>query len=406
MAAPEPFELNIAILGNSGAGKKTLLDSLVRHGGCSNAQGSLKEGEIGRYTIVPGQEWEDKENGGSAYEVKPDGEGTKVNINDGVELLERSFTVGTAEPIVEMRAEVVLTATIVPPVDHDACENYIAHKWGSWDTIVFVIDGAKGISDEDSKLLKLIKKQNSQDSKEIIVLCNKIDDNESERLGKHAKKAAAKVKKVFGEEVELSDPSSNIFFTSISAAQAYVYRSGSKMTLEEFKKVDNDLVSLVGKEHFGSKPWKKLSDDEKYEKLHEIITESKNFENVLSDCGFNALLSKLDSSIGGENKQKVLIQKKIDKSLNEIKPLQTEWISYSFFAVFGKETRLLRGKENEAELEERSKVFRSKFWELFDKYQEITFEKFSAAFPLRVGWYTPLVTYLTDSINMTGIDHC
>ena len=210
MAAATQFDINVAVLGHSSAGKKTLIDALTRHGQCSKAQAILNSGEIACYSIVPGRESADKENGGTTYGAEASGAAKTVTLGDSVEFIERSFVVGTEESIVPLRTDTALSFTVVPPFDQNKSELYVTNKWASWDAVIVVIDGAKGISDEDSKLLKCIKKQNDLDSKPSIVVCNKIDDNESERLGKHVKKATAKVKKIFGEDGELNEPGGGI----------------------------------------------------------------------------------------------------------------------------------------------------------------------------------------------------
>lgn len=280
------LELNISLLGNSSVGKKTLLNSLLRHGGCSSAHSTLSPGDVARYTVMPGHQSADKENG-PAYSAELVGEDTTVTLGQGSVVRERNFKVGTAEEIVSTRPGISFTFSVVPPLDFIGCEGYVAQKWESWDTVIVVIDGASGISDDDTKLLKHIKKQNEQEPKRIIVVCNKIDDTDSERLSKHAKKASAKVKKIFGADGELNEPSGDLSFISMSAAQAFVYRTGSLMSVEAFKEFDRDLVTMVGKDHFGSKNWKKLTNEEKSKKLHAAIaSDTQTYESAIADCGF------------------------------------------------------------------------------------------------------------------------
>lgn len=96
-------------------------------------------------------------------------------------------------------------------------------------------------------------------------------------------------------------------------------------------------------------------------------------------------MAHFDFYLGGSEKQKKLIQKNLDKALDKVGAFQTEWISYSLFAIYGKESRVLPGKGNQDELKERSRAIQKKFWEVYDTYHEGTFNKFVQAFPERVG---------------------
>jgi len=278
-----PFALNIAVLGSIHGGKRTLLSSLLGHDVCTKC---CENTGVKRCTIVPGLQSGDKENSSApVYSVEETAQNT-LDLGEDVTINETQYNVGTKEPIVPMLSHASSTFVIVPSMEEPGSEEYISKQWDKWDTIIVVLDGGKGFTDDDSKLLKRIKKLYDADKKQILILCNKIDDVESERLSKHVKKASSKVKKIFGEDGDINEPSSNLCFLPISAAQAFIYRAGSRTTLDKFKGFDKDLVSLVGKDYFGSKNWKKLTDDEKFQKTHETISESKNFESGIDDCGF------------------------------------------------------------------------------------------------------------------------
>jgi GTPase Era involved in 16S rRNA processing len=97
-------------------------------------------------------------------------------------------------------------------------------------------DGKKGFKEDEENFLKLLKENREKHSLPLIVVCNKIDDVEDEKLSKHVKKAQSKVEKILG--INTSIPT----FIPVSAIQAYVYRAGAQLTVYQFEDFDKDMM--------------------------------------------------------------------------------------------------------------------------------------------------------------------
>jgi GTP-binding protein EngB required for normal cell division len=384
-ARTSSFEIKIALLGNSECGKTTTLNALLRANYGGAVMSKRKSSEIIGYNVnVAGVGVNNDENGPIA-ELKIAAEET-IKLKDGDEIHSITFDVDVEKEIVPMRSDTRLSFVVVPGfVDGTTkYQSYISEKWDAFDAVIFVMDGKKGISEGDISLLKLVKESQQKRDVPIIILCNKIDNADDEKLVRHAKKAQAKVEKIFQVNCDESAEPTNLTFIPVSALQGFIYRAGARMTVYQFEDFDKDLMEIVGKEHLGSKNWKKMTHEDRFRKTHTIISDPKHFKDGMSDCGFDKFMEAVEHFLGGEKTQKHLIQKQIDLSLSQLSPFQTEWISYTIFSAYQKQIKLSEGSKDLAESLASQSRLREAFWTTFEEYQAGTFQKFMNDFPANV----------------------
>jgi hypothetical protein len=386
-------DLRVAILGNKNVGKATVLYALMgRNYAGSKIITKTVEGakpDIITIEAMVGMAAGDKENEhASVLHERP------VSLGDGVSVNEITYRAAIPEPIVPMRDGSIFVFSILPPPSAgDEYKTALIQKWDSFDAILFVIDTKKGASDEDIDYLKVVQEQHSKTRAiPVIVVCNKVDDKENEKIAKNLKKAKSKVKKVFQVSdddagVEADDsPSTDLgpVICSVQAQKALTFRAGSKMTVYEFEDFDKDLMALIGKEKLGKDEWKSMSHEDRFRYTHEHVAGKKAHKDGMSKCGFDKVMKQFEAILGGASNQKNVLQARIDRLVYAVRPLQNDWISYSLFTAYTRQSALLSNDDEKKELEERSSKMRSLFWKLFDEYQAATFLKFKNAFPQKI----------------------
>lgn len=422
MPAPRKsvFEIKIALLGNSESGKTTTLNALLRenYGGAvmskrkakaASASASASEGTnrpIINYNVYVSGVNENNESNTDQGEIEVVTETETLAWKDGDEEIQTqiqtvTYSIDIEKEIIPMHSQTAFSFAVIPGVVEGSgttkCKQpyltYVTEKWDTFDAIIVVMDGKKGISDDDVTLLKVVKENLSKREIPIILLFNKIDNAEDEKLARHVKKAQVKVEKIFSinainsEEASTTskNASANPSFVPCSALHAYIYRAGARLTVYQFEDFDKDLMEVIGKVHVGSKNWKKMTHEERFRKTHAILADQKQFQEVMTDCGFDKVMSVLDHFLGGAQTQERLIQQQIDLSLKKLSPFQPEWISYTVFAAYKKQIKLSERSSGSAEeaLSRQSRL-REAFWTTFEEYQAGTFQKFVNGFPARV----------------------
>ena len=375
------FEINVGVVGCGG--KHTVVDSILSS---SFRQSILKvRGQDESPVIVcyKVNVESDKENEGPR---EPEIESERTITIDDKEIREMVFSVNVKAQVVPMRCDTQLVFTVLP-----RSTDLLAQKWGTFDAVIVVMDGKKGMQEEDVALLKLVKDHQGKYEIPLIFLCNKIDDTDDEKLARHVEKARSKFKKVLDIQEADQRP---YHFCPISALNASIYRAGALMTVVQFNNFDSDLVELVGMQHFGSKKWKKMSEQERSNETHSIITEPSHFKDAMKEYGFDKAIKSLETVLGTEHTQVKLIRKKMQNELDSMSPFQSDWIAYTIFDSYQKHRKLLTGEETADELVEHEQVLRDAFWTTFQKYQDGNFEKFMASFPMKVSLVSDILTEL------------
>ena len=276
--------------------------------------------------------------------------------------------------------------------------DYVTEKWESFDAIIAVLDGKKGMSDKETELLQMLCDVCDEYRKiPLFVLINKIDNAEDKKQAKVIKKTRAAIEKIFGVDDRDEALKSLVdgggaapgqpfpVCVPASALHAYIYRAGARMTVDQFgSDFDRDLVALVGKEHLGSKPWKKLSHEERCRQTHAILSDPAKFSEGMSDSNFDKFLTALEHYLGGAQRQEEAIQKQIEQSLNKLSAFSSEWISYTLFSAYQTQRKLLATSDNPDPSLKEGTAMRETFWRTFQAYQDGIFAKFATTFPARV----------------------
>mgnify|MGYP000063305146 CR=1 FL=1 len=112
--------------------------------------------------------------------------------------------------------------------------------------------------------------------------------------------------------------------------------------------------------------WKKLSREEKYKAVFKVIHEDANYVERLESTNFDKFLCILSRTVGGEDNQKVLLQKQLDIALESVE----ESVSVAHFrAIYDKSLILKKdfGPIGEA------------FWSAYDACEENALEEFRSA---------------------------
>ena len=376
------LEIRIAILGNSECGKTTVLNALLKENYSSAVMSkrSAAKGSVACYNVfVSGV---NENSGGSPIADINMIEESTVSYN-GEDIKTVSYEVETQYEMVRMRKDTQLTFILVPGTIEGSTKyhSYIVENWDTFDAAIVVLDGKAGINENDLKLLKLVRGNFKKREIPTMILCNKIDDPDNEKLMKHAAKAESKVKKIFNLDDE-STERSKIVFVPCSALHAYIYRAGSRLTVYQFEEFDSDMMEIIGKVHFGSKTWKAMTHEERFRKTHKILADTKLFQEGMDKCGFTLVMDELNHHLGGAEKQEQMIQKQVDQTIKNLNPTQAEWISKTCLAVHQKQVLLASGA---IESSDPSQVrLRKAFWKIFEEYQAITFQKFINTFPNNV----------------------
>jgi hypothetical protein len=107
-------------------------------------------------------------------------------------------------------------------------------------------------------------------------------------------------------------------FVPISAQNAFIYRAASRLSYEEFKKLDKALVDKLGCEEFGKSKWRKLTQDERYLAAHNAVSCQSSCEENLKASNFHVFLDAFQRIVGSGAAQLALIEHQIAVALKKI----------------------------------------------------------------------------------------
>ena len=125
----------------------------------------------------------------------------------------------------------------------------------------------------------------------------------------------------------------------------------------------------------GKFKWKKLSDEKKYELVHQIVSDPVQYKERLEASNFHKLLAVLQYFLGGKETQEKLIEKQLDVALSKmsIKSDEGHLFTDQLIAVFDRSKAL--GKDTSSLV--------PKFWALYEDLKAEAFAKL-ASNPLSV----------------------
>ena len=90
------------------------------------------------------------------------------------------------------------------------------------------------------------------------------------------------------------------------------------MSLETFRKFDEELIDKLGRERIGKRKWKRLSKEEQIQQAHKAVSDPEGYKEGIEDSNFDKVLSAFSYLMSGSNVQEKMIQKQIEVSLSKI----------------------------------------------------------------------------------------
>ncbi|KAL3938465.1 MAG: hypothetical protein SGBAC_006621, partial [Bacillariaceae sp.] len=169
----------------------------------------------------------------------------------------------------------------------------------------------------------------------VVILCNKIDDQDDEEQQELVSESQHEIEKIFGvpdrqkslqqvlqagvcsTTTTFSEKVSPVFIP-ISGITAFVFQTCSNMSLERFRQFDENLIAKLGRDRIGKFRWKKLSDDEKIKEAHEAVSDPEGYQEGVADSNFDKFLKVLSILVGGKDVQEKMIKEQIRVSLTTI----------------------------------------------------------------------------------------
>jgi len=315
-----------------------------------------------------------------------------ANLRESTKVHEKFFDIEVEDMPCKMHDDTVLVVVDIPGINEAGSEskyqNYAREKWNTFDCVVLVMDGTKGVNDEEQVKFLQFAKENLEDKKDIpvIILCNKIDDPKDKEQAVLVDEAQKEIEHVFqvkdrkealenlmrrGKEGSRGPDDIFPVFIATSAIHAFIYRTASLMSIEQFKKFDAAMIEKIGHDEVGKWKWRKLSEEEQHLIAYNAVTDQKQYRERLEATNFDKFLTALAYSIGDGNNQLNLIRKQITTSLNCLAPK----------TGLATELRKLRPKlivagGNKEDIQHI-------FWLKYKELEEIAFKEFSH--PLKVG---------------------
>jgi GTP-binding protein EngB required for normal cell division len=321
-------------------------------------------------------------------EITEDNLRIRENNCEGVQ--EKHFHVELKEEIIPMANNTRLVIVDIPGINEAGTDNkykeYVCKFWHTFDCVVLVMDGKQDAhTDEQTFILNLVHDNLDKRNIPIIILCNKVDhvSEEQEDLVRIAREHVETIFNVSSLEESLKTiletktqvrllsevkPQSPVFIP-VSAIQAYIYQTASRMDLERFKTLDKLLIDEFGRNMLGKVSWRKLSDDDKVQKVYDIARDPIYFEEGIKECNFDKFLTVLNYVLRGEELQKEIVQEQINVALDGLRSSVDHTDITCYLRTAYEKLRLL----DNATITENDLT--STFWACYDKLEESVFSQ-------------------------------
>lgn len=140
--------------------------------------------------------------------------------------------------------------------------------------------------------------------------------------------------------------SSPVVFVPISAENAFIYRTVSHLPLEDFEKLDKDIIERLGREEAGRMRWKAMTLEEKFGIVHAAVSDPSAYKERLESTNFDRFLKALDHFVGGVDTQTEVLERQLNVATRKVKGgkeglAQQLHAIYERSKVLGKPTGLL-----------------------------------------------------------------
>ena len=306
------FDVKVAVLGGSKSGKSTVLNAFFQEQFTDSSRNGINYYELSRRNT---------RNGRQNITRLPNKDNTVAVGKSGKKVTEHHFDVELEADILhEMRDDARLVFVDVPSFFPKGSHylDYLEKKWDEMDCAIVVLDVMSNNSAENVTIMNFVKHcLKKRKDLPIVIVCNKVDDTEDEELMAMVdavRKESLAV--ILGEKSR--EVVTNLAFIPISAKSAYWYRSASKLSFEEFAKIDKSVIDEMGREEIGRFRWKRMSTEDQYMAVYSIMQDEEEYRARLRASNFDILINSLDHFIGGRKKQDRMIRRQLESSLKKL----------------------------------------------------------------------------------------
>ena len=306
------FDVKVAVLGGSKSGKSTVLNAFFQEQFTDSSRNGVNYYELSRRNTC-----NDRQN----ITRLPNKDNTVAVGKSGKKVTEHHFDVELEADILhEMRDDARLVFVDVPSFFPKGSHylDYLEKKWDEMDCAIIVLDVMSNNSAENVTIMNFVKHcLKKRKDLPIVIVCNKVDDTEDEELMAMVdavRKESLAV--ILGEKSR--EVVTNLAFIPISAKSAYWYRSASKLSFEEFAKIDKSVIDEMGREEIGRFRWKRMSTEDQYMAVYSIMQDEEEYRARLRASNFDILINSLDHFIGGRKKQDRMIRRQLESSLKQL----------------------------------------------------------------------------------------
>ena len=306
------FDVKVAVLGGSKSGKSTVLNAFFQEQFTDSSRNGVNYYELSRRNTC---------NGRQNITRLPNKDNTVAVGKSGKKVTEHHFDVELEADILhEMRDDARLVFVDVPSFFPKGSHylDYLEKKWDEMDCAIIVLDVMSNNSAENVTIMNFVKHcLKKRKDLPIVIVCNKVDDTEDEELMAMVdavRKESLAV--ILGEKSR--EVVTNLAFIPISAKSAYWYRSASKLSFEEFAKIDKSVIDEMGREEIGRFRWKRMSTEDQYMAVYSIMQDEEEYRARLRASNFDILINSLDHFIGGRKKQDRMIRRQLESSLKKL----------------------------------------------------------------------------------------
>lgn len=304
---------------------------------------------------------------------------------------EKTFDICLQEPIHEMRSDTKLVVVDIPGINEvgtsSKYKDYVNDHWHTFDIVVVVMDARQGVNTEEQHNLLRLVKNNTAQTKDVpvIILCNKVDDphnKEQQLLLDEARRAVSNIfgvndrtlalKRMLDRQKGKTKPDSSSFpaVIPIGAMHAFVYRCGSRLSFDEFCKMDAEFIENLGKESYG-RQWHRFNKKKKLEKAFESVSEEEQRLDGIRASNFDAFTKVLSYAIGDKERQKSLIRFQAEIAVERLKEGRGE---------YGLGDELLSAHNKLDALGESTDFLTNAFWTAFRQLKKTALESFPKDF--------------------------
>ena len=259
----------------------------------------------------------------------------------------KTFDIELDTHLCDMRPDTTLVIVDIPGVNEaDSSKKYLDYvneQWHTFDCVIVIMDAIQGVnSEEHIALLRLVHANTTaKRNMPIIVLCNKVDDSDDTELRLLVDEVRCKVEQIFkvdcriaalhsaitrscqgmaSQESSSTTKKMSLFpaFVPISAGNAFVYRCARRLGLDDFKKLDKELINKIGQFEVGPRRWKSLTQQQKYITAYAAVGDESEYKERLAATNFDKLLKVLGVAVGGATTQSQLIGQRLNIAMRSL----------------------------------------------------------------------------------------